>query len=212
MKTDGRMLFATPLLTTVDAVSDADIAALRETILEQEARDSGVQRSNLGGWQSSQTGFKEWGGEPARRMLAAAGRVCSEYTVQVSGGEIQGRPASWQVAAWANVNRQGAGNAAHVHPGVYWSGCFYVDDGGIDGRDHLGGAIEFSDPRGAAPVMVSSTLRFAMQGGLTAGRTERVYPRRGLMLIFPSWLHHAVLPYTGSAARISIAFNLSAGA
>jgi hypothetical protein len=29
-----------------------------------------------------------------------------------------------------------------------------------------------------------------------------------MMILFPSWLQHAVRPYQGHAQRISIAFNL----
>ncbi|MCP4201431.1 MAG: hypothetical protein GY769_05790, partial [bacterium] len=31
----------------------------------------------------------------------------------------------------------------------------------------------------------------------------------GMIIMFPSWLQHAVRPYRGNRERISIAFNLS---
>ncbi|MEZ5648896.1 MAG: putative 2OG-Fe(II) oxygenase [Alphaproteobacteria bacterium] len=34
-------------------------------------------------------------------------------------------------------------------------------------------------------------------------------PHAGMMVLFPSWLVHAVRPYRGTHTRISIAFNLS---
>ena len=34
-------------------------------------------------------------------------------------------------------------------------------------------------------------------------------PRAGMMVLFPSWLQHAVRPYRGTQTRISIAFNMS---
>ncbi len=48
-----------------------------------------------------------------------------------------------------------------------------------------------------------------MAGGLSAGATERVQPKAGRLVMFPSWLLHQVRPYRGDAARISIAFNLT---
>lgn len=48
-----------------------------------------------------------------------------------------------------------------------------------------------------------------MAGGLTAGATEKVQPKPGRMVLFPSWVMHQVRPYQGTAVRISIAFNLS---
>ena len=41
------------------------------------------------------------------------------------------------------------------------------------------------------------------------GVSELVHPHTGMLVLFPSWLQHAVRPYRGKAERISIAFNLS---
>jgi uncharacterized protein (TIGR02466 family) len=48
-----------------------------------------------------------------------------------------------------------------------------------------------------------------MPGGLTGGATERIRPKAGRLVMFPSWMIHQVRPYRGTAERISIAFNLS---
>jgi hypothetical protein len=44
---------------------------------------------------------------------------------------------------------------------------------------------------------------------LSAGRGERITPEAGTMILFPSWLIHAVMPYWGTRPRIWIAFNFS---
>lgn len=48
-----------------------------------------------------------------------------------------------------------------------------------------------------------------MVGSVSAGATERVIPKAGRLVMFPSWLMHQVRPYKGNAERISIAFNLA---
>ena len=48
-----------------------------------------------------------------------------------------------------------------------------------------------------------------MSGSLSAGSTEKLVPRAGRMVMFPSWVFHQVRPYLGTAERISIAFNLT---
>jgi uncharacterized protein (TIGR02466 family) len=108
---------------------------------------------------------------------------------------------------WANINRTGHGNEFHSHPGAYWSGVYYVDDGGIASDGSLGGELEFLDPRGPVPLMNAPHLR--MSGSLSAGATEKVVPKAGRMVIFPAWLLHQVRPYLGTDVRISIAFNLT---
>ncbi|MDX1575010.1 MAG: putative 2OG-Fe(II) oxygenase, partial [Kiloniellales bacterium] len=47
--------------------------------------------------------------------------------------------------------------------------------------------------------------------GITATGTWTLMPEPGLMLMFPSWLRHAVLPYYGESSRITIAFNIRVG-
>jgi len=73
----------------------------------------------------------------------------------------------------------------------------------------LGGEFEIQDPRGPAPVMYAPLLTFAVPGGLTLGSSELLSPRAGMMVLFPSWLMHAVRPYHGTQTRISMAFNFS---
>ena len=48
-----------------------------------------------------------------------------------------------------------------------------------------------------------------MAGNLSAGATERIRPKPGKLVMFPSWVFHQVRPYHGNAERISIAFNLT---
>ena len=52
-------------------------------------------------------------------------------------------------------------------------------------------------------------LWFAMPGGQSIGASELLRPKPGLLLLFPSWLSHAVRPYRGAGVRISIAINMT---
>jgi uncharacterized protein (TIGR02466 family) len=124
-----------------------------------------------------------------------------------------GRPVDlqWQVNAWANINRKGHSNEFHVHPGSFWSGVYYVDDGGCAENRTLGGEFVIMDPRGPGPSMYAPLLCFRGPGGNSVGATELVPPRAGVMILFPSWLSHGVRPYGGDGTRISISFNLSLG-
>jgi len=200
-----RSYFATPvaLVTLPDAATLNP--ELKRVILERASRDQGVQHSNLGGWQSSWD-LEEWGGAPARRLLDAARDVATRLTSDRAGGAVR---IAWQTNAWANVNRKGHGNEFHTHPGAYWSGTYYVDDGGIAADHALGGAFEMQDPRGVAPAMYAPLLGFAVPGGQSAGASELIYPASGQFILFPSWLQHGVRPYLGDQMRISVAFNFS---
>jgi uncharacterized protein (TIGR02466 family) len=198
-------LFPTPLvLSTVDDA--AIVADLRHAILARETADPGVAHSNEGGWQSS-ADFPEWSGLAGEALLRAVRETVDGLTAHFDGTRLARLPFDWRVQAWANVNRAGAANHLHVHPGAFWSACLYVDDGGIGGAEGLGGAIEFSDPRGVAPLMYAPSLKMKIANCLNAGLGERVFPKTGMLLLFPAWLAHSVNRYTGGGTRVSITMN-----
>jgi uncharacterized protein (TIGR02466 family) len=200
-----RNLFPTPV-ALVEVPDAARLnAALADVILARAKSHPSTQHSNLGGWQSSWD-FPEWGGQPAQGLLDGARRLASDLTCDRHGRKVQ---VAWKTNAWANVNRSGHGNEFHTHPGCFWSGVYYVDDGGIGADPSLGGEFEIQDPRGVAPAMYAPTLGMATAGGTTMGASELLSPHAGLLILFPAWLSHAVRPYRGTRARISIAFNLS---
>ena len=197
--------FATPIVQADLPDAERINAALRPVILERMKTHPSTQHSNVGGWQSTWD-FTEWSGEAGKHLLGAAMSLASQLTCDRAG---QPAKVTWKHNAWANVNQAGHGNEFHTHPGSYWSGTYYVDDGGIGADDSLGGEFEFQDPRGVGPAMYAPHLAFRMPGGQSVGASETVRPRTGLLLMFPAWLSHQVRPYRGTGTRISVAFNLS---
>jgi uncharacterized protein (TIGR02466 family) len=198
-------LFATPIVITDVPDAPALSAGLRRAIGEREKSHPGTQHSNLGGWQSTWD-MDRWGGAPAIKLLAIARNVANRMTTDREGKPVA---ITWKANIWANVNRTGHGNEFHSHPGSFWSGVYYVDDGGIAADPSLGGELEFMDPRGPGPAMYAPQLAFAMPGGLSVGANEVVRPQTGRLVMFPAWVLHQVRPYRGMAERISIALNLS---
>jgi uncharacterized protein (TIGR02466 family) len=205
MKAEVRSYFPTPVIIATLPDAETVNAELKRIILERERKDEGVQHSNLGGWQSSWD-FDTWGGLGAKNLLDAARNLATRLTSDRSGKQVR---IAWKTNVWANVNRRGHGNEFHTHPGAYWSGTYYVDDGGAGDDQELGGAFEIQDPRGVAPAMYAPHLGFAMPGGQSAGASELIFPKSGQFVLFPAWLAHGVRPYEGSRERISIAFNFS---
>ena len=199
-----RGLFATPVAAVLLPDAEQRNARLHATILERRRQHPSIQSSNTGGWHSSRD-LEAWGGAEALEVLTAARGVATQLTADRFGKPI--KPA-WTTQAWANVNGPGDANIAHYHAGSFWSGTYYVDDGGCAADPSLGGAFEMIDPRGPAPAMYAPTLRFAGEDGQSAGSSEQIQPKPGLLVVFPSWLMHSVRPYRGDGLRVSLAFNL----
>lgn len=199
-----RGLFATPVAAVVLPDAEARNVRLLATIMERRREHPSIQSSNAGGWHSSRD-LETWGGADAAEVLGAARSVATQLTADRFG---QPAKPDWTMQAWANVNGPGDANIAHYHAGSFWSGTYYVDDGGCAADPSLGGAFEMIDPRGPAPGMYAPTLRFAGEDGQSAGSAETIQPKPGLLFLFPSWLMHQVRPYRGMGLRVSLAFNL----
>ena len=204
-KIDVQPLFATPVAFAPLPNGQAINTRLRETILTRSETHPSAAHSNLGGWQSSWD-LPEWGGEETTLLLSFVRQLADKFTANRSG---QPAPQDWRMNAWANVNRSGHGNEFHTHPGCMWSAVYYVDDGGAVADPSLGGEFEIQDPRGVAPAMYRPDLIPAVPGGISMGASETIQPVAGTVMMFPSWVSHAVRPYTGEGTRISIAINLS---
>jgi uncharacterized protein (TIGR02466 family) len=200
-------LFPTPLVVAVLCGADALNTELTTTILDRSQRERGTQLSNVGGWHSSD--LLCWSGAAGGTVIDAARVMVDRMTLMDSpDGPVPAR-VSWRVTAWANINRSGHSNRPHGHPGAFWSGIYWVDDGDADQNDAVGGLLEFADPRGILPAMNAPQLHCAVEDCMSAGRCQTVTPKSGTMVLFPSWLIHSVTTYCGERPRISIAFNFS---
>jgi len=199
-------LFATPMLVT--NLPDAAVLnpQLRTLILARRATHPGLAHSNINGWHS-ETDLADWGGAPARRIASALGEMAMRHTRDLAS---PGAPRfSWQPKMWANVSESGAANAAHAHPGAYWSGVYYVDDGGCGTDPALGGELCLIDPRYPLVQQAAPDLAYCGADGKPLRAEAIIRPKPGMLVAFPSWLQHSVRPYRGTGTRISIAINLS---
>ena len=197
--------FATPVAAALLEDADARNADLKQRILAERDREDSFSASNLGGWHASRP-MEQWGGPLIHEILDAARQMANRLTLDRSGKRVE---IDWSTRAWANINENGHANEFHYHPGVFWSGTYYVDDGGRATDESVGGEFEIMDPRGPGVAMYAPSLVFNDGGHNTGGTNVRFTPRPGLLILFPGWLYHQVRPYLGTGQRISIAFNLS---
>jgi uncharacterized protein (TIGR02466 family) len=199
-------LFGTPFV--IDRLQSAEgIQALKEAILAERARDpDGLHISNVGGWHSD-TRMLEWGGEAARALAYKAMTLADEATIDVRSPDI--RRYDWMPDMWANVSGTGNANFHHTHPGSFWSAVAYIDDGYEGSSDPaLGGELQLLDPRMPMIRMTAPDLRIKDGSGKAMDNEPKLRPSTGMIVMFPSWLQHAVRAFHGSGTRISVAINL----
>jgi uncharacterized protein (TIGR02466 family) len=199
-------LFTTPVMAESWAGAQQYNAELQRVIMAHEAGSKGVVKSNLQGWQS-EIDMLDWGGEAANRLAAHVVQRCNELTTDIAAsGQRRFR---WSPEMWANISRRGASNMAHCHPGAFWSAVYYVDDGYRGSSDKaLGGELLLIDPRFPMVRMRTPDLRYFASEKNYDNQEVTMRPRTGMLVMFPSWLTHAVMPYLGDGTRISIAINI----
>ncbi len=151
------------------------------------AQPAPAGRSNRGGWNSDKTVFDR----PEFGLLAESVRQAFAYALR----QMTGQAAPVACEAWINLHERGCYNTPHVHQGALLSGTFYLTvpegSGSLVLRDPRPGAV-FSPFRGSG---VNSTLAVPVE------------PRAGLLVIFPNWLEHEVMPHESDTPRVAIAIN-----
>ena len=116
--------------------------------------------------------------------------------------------------AWLNENRAGNYNGKHSH-GSGFSGVYYVIVPGEERYDENAGANRSSEG-----CLAMCTRLLEEDTGGCGGHFSLIRPVAGMLLLFPSVLEHAVLPFYDAAcnsdthpaapgpSRISVAFNI----
>lgn len=190
-------IFAVPLATCQWDDSAALNQDLRDRIFAHRKTYRGDGRSNVGGWRS-ETGQLEFLGDAGREVIDRLHAMTFEATRTVFQQQNLSAPQiRWQLQGWANVCDPGAFNSAHSHPGSTWSGVYYVDDGAPSSPHHS--QLQLIAPeQGRASTFMPYLLP----------DTLCINPVSGMMVLFPSYLMHAVLPHHGQRPRVSIALNL----
>jgi len=184
--------FPSPILTFGHDYYDKFRDDLIEYCYELKAKDSGVKKSNNGGWQSDAMMIDE---RFAKHIFKTAADTLDlylheDYTCSIGN-------------LWVNINPPGATNDRHTHPGADLAAIFYVKvpdgDAGdleIENPNHFAqfNLLEFMDPKLKEKAKASHSLWFS--------------PIEGSTVIMPSNLLHRVMTNNTNEDRISIAWNM----
>lgn len=103
--------------------------------------------------------------------------------------------------SWCHITRNGGYHDTHSHPNCSWCGIYYLDIGESNFSTR-NGVNRFYDPRINAEHYLDAGSSY-----LNAEGVWDIDPVDGHIIIFPSYLKHAALPYFGEKDRIVIAFN-----
>lgn len=110
------------------------------------------------------------------------------------------------VDSWYHVTNQGGFHDAHVHHGCSWCGIYYLQLGSSGQRQ--GNGAPNGGSRFYCPFNQGGGYRDFGNKYLSNSIDAPI--EEGLLLLFPSYLMHSGLPYTGQDDRVVVAFNARA--
>lgn len=106
-------------------------------------------------------------------------------------------PKSVEVISWGNILESGGHQSGHVHNLGWLSGVYYVEMPPVVSEDdpQHEGWIEFNRPGYGIPASGREPLHV-------------IAPKEGMLVVFPSYVWHRTIPFSGEGERISVAFDL----
>jgi uncharacterized protein (TIGR02466 family) len=169
----------------MQATFTRDMEAMKAEVYRLNSVSGGVKKSNYGGWQSDIDLHENGAFGP---LCDHVGNVCAKV-FKVKGAKFH--------QMWACINKKHDQNLIHSHTNNYnLSGVYYL------GVPADSGEIVFRDPR---PGANQAPYRLFKDDG----DSEFFTPSEGLIILFPSYLEHFVLPNRSDDDRISMSFNLT---
>jgi len=164
---------------------------LAQDIITWSNQDKGVSKTNYKGWHST----TDMGNKPEYQLLVTE---LMRMQKEIYDNEHLDRYARLG-NMWANINPPGGMNMPHIHPNALFSGVYYVKSQPNFGR------LKIYDPRPG--VQLNMPSRKPGNPGKDLWREAYIDPIPGRIIMFPSWLWHAVEENKSNDIRISVSFN-----
>jgi tetratricopeptide (TPR) repeat protein len=110
---------------------------------------------------------------------------------------LAAKPLAYDLDIWGNLLAAADHQSAHIHNLGWMSGVYYVAVPEPEPGDApRAGWIEFNRPGYGIPALSG-------EAGI-----EAICPEPGMAILFPSYVWHGTIPFSGGGERISIAFDL----
>lgn len=169
-----------------------DLNNLKEKINTKKDSLENRISSNIGGWQSTDLDINLFSKELYNEIIKNSLAGFSYLGLKNLQPKINN--------SWININYKNNFNDRHMHKGSILSGVFYVSTTSDSGK------IIFYNPNDKLTFFISSNL--IEEFNILNSSVWQFDPHDNLLLLFPSWLEHQVMPNASQKNRISIAFNI----
>tara|TARA_R100000664_G_C2751700_1_gene138981 strand:- start:627 stop:1217 length:591 start_codon:yes stop_codon:yes gene_type:complete len=167
---------------------------LDKLILEtlKNPKYTNINKSNIGGKQIHPNETKI-----EKRLLENFTTCLPDY---FEGASIQHNIIKWQIKNyWINENYKYNYNMTHMHPDTHLSGVYYCKV-----PKNSGNIVFIDGYKDLKNIWSTPPLECSLQNS-----EYTITPFAGLLLLFPSYLHHYVTQSNSDDSRISLSFNIN---
>jgi hypothetical protein len=193
-----------------------NIQLVDDLLKERDLNPAGEDHSNMGGWHSKTDLEKKY--QSFSKLSSIITKCGNQYCK--SYGYKDGLVCS---DLWANINQSGDVNFLHHHGTTALAGVYYpiesivgknwnfnytqenpIKGGTWDNKN--GGSLVFQDPSYGMKVhlLKDKSSPYNMD-------FYHLYPTSSILVLFPTYLLHMVLPFKENKTRVSISFSFKYG-
>lgn len=195
---------------------ELNIKLVEDALIEQNKDPSGEDHSNVGGWHSK---------PDLENKYESYSKLCSVLTKY---GDLYCKQHGYKTGLvctdlWANINQNGDFNFSHHHGTSALAGVYYpiesiqgdnwrfnytqenpIKAGTWDNTN--GGSLVFQDPSYGLKVHL-------LKDNPSPYNVDfyHLYPTSSILVLFPTYLIHTVLPFRENKVRMSISFAFNYG-
>ena len=187
-------IFSTPIWTSIiDNHEEVNSKMIKYIKLLQSKNPKGIAKSNVDGWHSE---YFDLNADDPRYFLNSI-KLNLDKVFNDMGWDLNNQKIKI-TSMWSIINNKNASNARHIHSNNYISAAYYVK------APKNCGNIIFYDPRNE---VVFRHPKIKVTNNLNSNIFS-IEPKDGLLVLFPSYLHHAVDYNNSNEERIVISFNI----
>ena len=194
IKSDLNLIFPIPVWTSLISNSKELNQKLFKYIKSlQAANPKGKYKSNIKGWHSEDFDLKN---EDVVFFINSISESLNK-TFTDMGWDLEKNKVKI-TSMWSIINKKDASNTRHIHSNNYISAAYYVK------ASENSGDIIFYDP---VDERIIRNPKIKDPNKLNSN-VFSIEPKEGLLVLFPSYLHHSVDMNTINEERIVISFNI----
>jgi len=184
-------------------------AELNENIEKLQNEAYLIRKNDKDGVRKSNSGFKGYHSKDITDLnnLPGTNQLVKQITNAVNAIHQISRQGELQLTNfWINISGKGSSNTPHTHSGLTYSGVFFIKVP----KEMKGGRFLFYRNFNEADFISTAYMGHFKEGYQMQGYDypiNTISPQENMLIVFPSWVPHAVEINLSDEERISLSFN-----